>query len=292
MASNFNDATNLVQCARSLSYLESTTMQPMVNIALRAARDAGEMIVKSADNLDLVKVDEKGRHDFVTEVDKRSEETIIYHIKKAYPDHTFLGEETGRSGNPDSDVEWIIDPLDGTTNFVRGIPHVAISIACRIKGKLEHAVILEPFKREEFTASRGKGAHLNGRRLRVSGRKEQDGALYATGIPFNAPAFDYMHDYLACMHEFADNSAGIRRLGVASLDLAYLAAGRVDVFWEMHLKPWDIAAGVLMVREAGGMVSDFQGGESFLESGHIVASTPKLFKPSLQVISKHLGHRR
>ena len=264
-------------------------MQPMVTIALRAAREAGEMIVKSADNLDLIKVDEKGRHDFVTEVDKRSEETIIYHLKKAYPDHAFLGEETGRSGNPDSDIVWIIDPLDGTTNFVRGIPHVAISIACQIKGKLEHAVILEPFKREEFTASRGKGAHLNGRRIRVSGRKENAGALYGTGIPFSAPSFNYMSEYLACMQEFADNSAGIRRLGVASLDLAYLAAGKIDVFWEMYLKPWDIAAGVLMVREAGGMVSDFDGGESFLDSGHIIASTPRLFKSSLQVVSKHLG---
>ena len=267
----------------------TTTMQPMVNIALRAAREAGEMIVKSADNLDLIKVDEKGRHDFVTEVDKRSEETIIYHLKKAYPDHAFLGEETGRSGNPDSDTVWIIDPLDGTTNFVRGIPHVAISIACQFKGKLEHAVILEPFKREEFTASRGKGAHLNGRRIRVSGRKEKAGALYGTGIPFSNPSFAYMTEYLSCMQEFADNSAGIRRMGVASLDLAYLAAGKIDVFWEMYLKPWDIAAGVLVIREAGGMVSDFNGGESFLESGHIIASTPRLFKSSLQVVSKHLG---
>ena len=265
-------------------------MQPMVNIALRAARLAGEMIVKSADNLDLVKVDEKGRHDFVTEVDRRSEETIIYHINKAYPDHRFVGEESGTSGNPDAEVEWIIDPLDGTTNFVRGIPHVAISIACRIKGKLEHGVILEPFKREEFTASRGHGASLNGRRIRVSGRTEEAGALYATGIPFSAPSFNEMDNYLACMHDFADNSAGIRRLGVASLDLAYVAAGRMDVFWEMSLKPWDIAAGVLMVREAGGMVSDFQGGESFMQSGNILACTPKLFKPSLKVVSKHLGH--
>jgi len=264
-------------------------MQPMVNIALRAARDAGEMIVKSADNLDLIKVDEKGRHDFVTEVDRRSEETIIYHLKKAFPEHAFLGEETGRSGNLESEVEWIIDPLDGTTNFVRGIPHVAISIACRIRGTLQHAVILEPFKREEFTASRGKGAHLNGRRIRVSGRQDKAGALYATGIPFSSPSIAHMTDYLACMQDFVDNSAGIRRLGVASLDLAYVAAGRMDVFWEMYLKPWDIAAGVLIVREAGGMVSDFKGGESFLESGHILATTPRLFKSSLQVVSKHLG---
>jgi myo-inositol-1(or 4)-monophosphatase len=228
----------------------------------------------------------------VTEVDRRSEEMIIEHIKKAHPEHGFLGEEGGISGNRDSEVQWIIDPLDGTTNFVRGIPHVAVSIACRIRGRLEHAVILEPFKREEFTASRGNGARLNGRRIRVSGRMEEAGALYATGIPFSNPSFAEMKNYLTCMHEFAHNSSGIRRLGVASLDLAYVAAGRMDVFWEMHLKPWDIAAGALIVREAGGMVSDFQGGESFLDTGHIVASTPKLFKPTLKVISKHLGHIR
>jgi myo-inositol-1(or 4)-monophosphatase len=265
-------------------------MQPMVNIALRAARQAGEMIVKAADNLELVKVDEKGRHDFVTEVDRRSEEMIIEQLKKAFPEHCFLGEEGGSTGNENSDFQWIIDPLDGTTNFVRGIPHVAISIACRVKGRLEHAVILEPFKREEFTASRGGGARLNGRRIRVSGRREEAGALYATGIPFSDPSFSEMTNYLACMHEFADNSSGIRRLGVASLDLAYIAAGRMDVFWEMYLKPWDIAAGALIVREAGGMVSDFHGGESFLATGHIVACTPRLFKPTLKVVAKHLGH--
>jgi myo-inositol-1(or 4)-monophosphatase len=265
-------------------------MQPMVNIALRAARLAGEMIVKSADSLDLVKVDEKGRHDFVTEVDKRSEETIIYHIQKAFPDHRFLCEESGISGNLESEVEWIIDPLDGTTNFIRGIPHVAISIACRIKGRIEHAIILDPFKQDEFTASRGDGAKLNGRRIRVSGRASEAGALYATGIPFSSPSFDRMNDYLKCLHEFADNSSGIRRMGAASLDLAYIAAGRMDAFWEMYLKPWDIAAGALLVREAGGMVSDFQGGEKFLDSGHIVACTPKLFKPTLKVLAKNLGN--
>ena len=187
-------------------------------------------------------------------------------------------------------MEWIIDPLDGTTNFVRGIPHVAISIACRIKGKLQHAVVVEPLSTKNLLPSRGAGATLNGRRIRVSGREKPAGALYATGIPYSAPSFEHMDNYQACMAEFADNSAGIRRLGVASLDLAYVAAGRMDVFWEMYLKPWDIAAGVLLVREAGGLVSDFQGGESFLNSGHIVACTPKLFKPSLKVVSKHLGH--
>ena len=271
-------------------HLEFYSVRPMCNIALRAAREAGEMIVKAADNIDGIKVDEKSKYDFVTEVDRRSEELIISQLSNAFPDHGFYGEETGFRGKQDSPFEWIIDPLDGTTNFVRGIPHVAVSIACRINGRLEHAVVLEPFQREEYTASRGDGAMLNGRRIRVSGRLSTKGALYATGIPFNSPAFDDMENYLKSMRAFASNSAGIRRLGVASLDLAYVASGRIDVFWEMHLKAWDIAAGALLVREAGGMVSDFQGGENFLNNGHIVACTPKLFKTSLKVLDRHLGH--
>ena len=264
-------------------------MQPMCTIALRAARAAGEMIVKAADNLDVVRIDEKRRNDFVTDVDRISEQSIIQNISKAYPHHRFRGEETGKSGDPNSEFEWIIDPLDGTTNFIRGIPHVAVSIACLSKGYLEHGVVLEPFKREEFTASRGNGAFLNGRRIRVSGRRSREGALYGTGIPFNSPSFDHMSGYLKTIREFAKNSAGIRRMGVASLDLAYVAAGRLDVFWEMYLHPWDIAAGALIVSEAGGMVSDFQGGEKYLSTGHILASTPKLFKSSLQTIHKNLS---
>ena len=265
-------------------------MQPMVTIALRAARQAGEMIVKAADNLDSVQVSEKSKNDFVTEIDKRSEEMIIDTISKAYPDHHFLSEEIGFRGSDSSDIQWIIDPLDGTTNFVHGIPYVSVSIACIIKGKLEHAVVVEPFSHDEFTASRGSGTRLNGRRIRVSGKTEKEGALYATGIPFNDPSFKNMSEYLNCLYEFAENSRGVRRMGVASLDLAYVAAGRFDVFFEMYLKPWDIAAGALLVREAGGFVSDFEGGENFLSTGHVLASTPKLFKPSLQTISKHLSN--
>ena len=186
--------------------------------------------------------------------------------------------------------DWIIYPIDGTTNFVHGIPYVSVSIACIIKGKLEHAVVVEPFSHDEFTASRGSGTRLNGRRIRVSGKTEKEGALYATGIPFNDPSFKNMSEYLNCLYEFAENSRGVRRMGVASLDLAYVAAGRFDVFFEMYLKPWDIAAGALLVREAGGFVSDFEGGENFLSTGHVLASTPKLFKPSLQTISKHLSN--
>ncbi|MGV6806700.1 MAG: inositol monophosphatase family protein [bacterium] len=265
-------------------------MEPMVNIALRAARKAGEKIAHAVDRRDLIKIDKKQQNDFVTEIDRASEKEVIYHLTKAYPDHGILGEESGLSGNPESDYQWIIDPLDGTTNFIHGMPHFAVSIGCTFKGKLEHAVVYDPMRREEFTASRGRGAYLNGNRIRVSGHQGMDGAVFATGIPFSSPSIDEMDAYLKCLQELASQSSGIRRFGVASLDLAYLAAGRFDGFWEMYLKPWDIAAGLLLVKEAGGLVSDFQGNDTSLKSGHVVAATPKLFKPTLQVVKKHLGH--
>jgi len=265
-------------------------MEPMVNIALRAARKAGEMIARATERSDLIKIDEKGRNDFVTEIDHAAEREIIYHLRKAYPDHSIIGEESGYLQGENDDYQWIIDPLDGTTNFIHGIPHFAVSIGCRHKGRLEHGVVFDPMRREEFTASRGRGAQLNGKRLRVSGRTGLAGSIVATGIPFNRPSIDHMEPYLGCLTDLAQQSSGIRRLGVASLDLAYMAAGRFDVFWEMNLKPWDIAAGVLLVKEAGGLVSDFRGGENYMESGNIVCATPKLFKPTLQVVKKHLGY--
>lgn len=264
----------------------------MVNIALRAARSAGEKIVRASERMDKVKVDEKGRNDFVTDVDRASEQEVVHQLLKAFPDHRILGEESGYIGNPNSDYLWIIDPLDGTTNFICGIPHYAVSIGCTYKGRLEHAVVYDPIKREEFTASRGRGAYCNGQRLRVTGKMNMDGAIFATGIPFNKPSIDHMEPYLQSLRTLAEQSSGIRRLGVASLDLAYLAAGRFDGFWEMYLKPWDIAAGVLLVKEAGGIISDFQGGDNYMESGHIVGATPKLFKPLLQVVQKNLGFLR
>lgn len=265
-------------------------MEPMLNIALRAARKAGELIERALERVDVVAFEEKGRNDFVTEIDQASEKEIIYHLRKAYPDHTIRGEETGVSPGKDSDYEWIIDPLDGTTNFIHGIPHFAISIACKYKGQIEHAVVLNPISREEFTASRGRGATLNGRRIRVSPRKGLDGALIGTGIPFNGYAFDNITPYLAALQEIAGQTAGIRRPGAASLDLAYVAAGRFDGFWEMNLKEWDIAAGVLLVKEAGGLVSDFKGGNGFMDSGNIVCGTPKVFKPLLQIVGKQMGN--
>lgn len=264
-------------------------MEPMITIALRAARKAGELIERSLERVDVITFEEKSRNDFVSEIDQAAEKEIIYHLRKAYPDHNIRGEETGFSKGANSDYEWIIDPLDGTTNFMHGIPHFAVSIACKYKGQIEHAVVLNPMSREEFTASRGRGAALNGRRIRVSGRNGLDGALIGTGIPFNGPAYEQMTPYLAAMHEIAGQTAGIRRPGAASLDLAYVAAGRFDGFWEMNLQEWDIAAGVLLVKEAGGMISDFKGGNDFLDSGNIVCASPRVFKPLLQIIGKQLG---
>jgi len=265
-------------------------MEPMLTIALRAARKAAELIERAYERVDLVTIETKSRNDYVTEVDKASEKEIIYHLRKAYPDHSFRGEESGLIQGKNPDYEWVIDPLDGTTNFIHGIPHFSISIGCIYKGQLEHAIVLDPIKREEFTASRGRGAALNGRRIRVSNRKSFEGALIGTGFPFSGFALDNIKPYLACVEEIAGQTSGIRRCGSAALDLAYVAAGRFDSFWEMKLNLWDIAAGVLLVTEAGGLVSDFNGGTEYLNSGHIVAGSPKIFKSTLQVVQKNLGH--
>jgi len=265
-------------------------MEPMLNVALLAARKAGEQIERAFEHVDQIEIEEKGRNDFVSKVDRNAEKEVIYHLKKAYPDHKFLGEEGGSSGPEDAEYEWIIDPLDGTTNFLHGIPHFAVSVACLKNGRLEHAVIVDPIKREEFTASRGRGATLNGRRIRTTARKSFDGALIGTGVPFNGFALDHIDAFADCMKEIASKTAGIRRPGSAALDLAYVAAGRFDGFWEMNLKSWDIAAGVLLIQEAGGMISDFKGGNTFLDSGNIVCSTPKIFKPLLQIVGRHMGH--
>jgi myo-inositol-1(or 4)-monophosphatase len=249
-------------------------MEPMVNIALRAARSAGDLIVKASQRIDRLQINEKSQNDFVTEIDHMAEKEIIDQLRSSYPDHCFIGEESGTVKGDDNDSQWIIDPLDGTTNFIRGIPHYAVSIAFRHKGRIEHAVVYDPIKQEEFTASRGRGALLNGSRIRVSGLDQPRSALYATGIPFSGQPFENMQPYLDCMAALADQSSGIRRMGAASLDLAY------------------VAAGVLLVKEAGGRVADFQGGDDYLNSGHIVACTPRLLKPTLKTVGKHLGHLR
>ncbi len=255
-------------------------MRPLVNIALKAARRAGDLIIRSRDELDRIEVTEKSLNDFVTEVDIKAEEIIIQTIKEAYPDHAFLGEETGKHG--DSDTVWIIDPLDGTSNYIHGFPHVCVSIAIQHKGVLEHGIIYDPLRQEIFTATRGGGARLNNRRIRVSQRRELTNALIGTGFPFRDKKL--WDTYIKIFEQFFKESAGIRRAGSAALDLAYVAAGRLDGFWEFGLKPWDIAAGALLIKEAGGLVTDFNGSENFLESGNIVAACPKLLKSLLKVI--------
>jgi myo-inositol-1(or 4)-monophosphatase len=259
-------------------------MEPMITIALRAARKAGENIVRASDDLERFEVRAKGINNFVSDVDVAAEKEIIYHLHKAYPEHAILGEETGLTGSEDAPYRWVIDPLDGTTNFLRGIPHYAVSIACLHKGKLEHAVIVDPVRHEEFTASRGRGAQLNGRRMRVSQRPSLDGALLGTGIPFKDHCDDKLEAYSKTIEILAGQCAGIRRAGAASLDLAYVAAGRLDAFWEIGLAPWDMAAGALLIREAGGLVADIDSSENFLASGNIVAGSPKCFKAVLQTI--------
>ena len=264
-------------------------MEPMINIALRAARKAGENIVRASDELHRFEVKAKGINDFVTEVDINAEREIIYHLQKAYPDHAILGEESGLIGSEDAQYRWIIDPLDGTTNFVRGIPHYAVSVACMYRGKIEHAVIVDPVRREEFTASRGRGAQLNGHRIRVSDLSSLDGALLGTGIPFKEHCDNKLEPYSKSLEQLASQCAGIRRAGAASLDLAYVAAGRLDAFWEIGLAQWDIAAGVLLIREAGGLVADIDASDNYLESGNIVCGNPKCFKAVLQVVKPLLG---
>lgn len=263
-------------------------MEPMINIALRAARKGAELLDTAAQHGKPLEIEAKGMNDYVTNLDRAVEKEVIYHLKKAYPDHGFLCEESGNTEGSNNDYQWVIDPIDGTTNFIHGIPHYCISIACVYKSKIEHAVILDPVKRDEFTASRGRGARLNDKRIRVAPASGLEGSLIATGIPFNGERFSQIDDYLKCLKEVAGKSSGIRRMGSAALDLAYVAAGRYDGFWEIQLKPWDIAAGILLIQEAGGMVSDFKGGNTMMESGNIVCGSPKVFKPLLQIVGRHL----
>lgn len=262
-------------------------MHPMLNIAIRAARSAGNIIARYADQVDTLSVTNKGPNDFVSEIDKSAEEEIINVIHKAYPDHSILAEESGsHEGN---EYEWIIDPLDGTTNFLYGFPQFAVSIALRHKGRLEQAVVYDPMRQELFSASRGEGAQLNGRRIRVTNRRSLQGALLGTGIPFRPEHEKFMEPYFKMMKDLIPGSAGIRRAGSAALDLAYVAAGRMDGFWELDLNTWDIAAGVLLVEEAGGLVGELDGGMNYLKSGDIVAASPRVFKGMLQTIHPHLA---
>lgn len=259
-------------------------MHPSLNIAVKAARRAGQIISRASLDVDRIKVASKRTNDFVTEVDKAAEAAIIAILRDAYPEHAILAEESGASGN--SEYQWIIDPLDGTTNFIHGFPQFAVSIALAHKGIMTQAVVFDPTRNELFTASRGRGAFLNDRRLRVSSRTKLQEALLGTGFPYRV--FDHVDPYLAMFRDFIRQSAGIRRPGAASLDLAYVAAGRLDGFWEFGLAPWDIAAGTLIITEAGGLVGDLTGEPHYMKSGNIVGGNPKIFAQMLQALAPHL----
>lgn len=262
-------------------------MHAMANMALRAARRAGDILLQSMDRLDELKIEEKAPNDFVSNVDRESEAAIIEVLHKAYPDHAILGEEQGLSVTSESDeYTWLIDPLDGTLNYLRGIPHFCISIALKKGRHIEHGVIIDPVRNEEWVASRGGGAHLNGKRIRVSKTPRLSGAILSTGLPPRAK--DRLEPYMEIMKQMTRDCLAVRGQGSAALDLAYTAAGRIDGFWEMGLQKWDVAAGSLLVKEAGGFVSDLRGGDGYLDSGDVVAGNPKCFKAMVAGIRPHM----
>ncbi len=260
-------------------------MHPLVNIAVGAARRAGEMIVRSYDRVGGVTVTEKSRNDFVSDVDHAAEAAAIAVIRKAYPGHGILAEEGGSHAG--DEYTWVIDPLDGTTNFLHAFPQFAVSICCRHRGRGEAAVVLDPLRGELFTAARGDGAQLDGKRLRVSQRLGLEGALIGTGFPFRENR-RWLKAYLAMLELVMDRTAGVRRPGAASLDLAYVAAGRLDGFWEVGLSPWDTAAGQLLITEAGGRVGTLAG-EPYQDGGNIIAGCPRVFAALAELFTPLLG---
>jgi myo-inositol-1(or 4)-monophosphatase len=267
---------------------------PMLNIGIRAARRAGDLILRNMNRLHQLEVRRKDVNDFVTEVDLRAEAEIIETIRATFPDHGFLAEESGRTDskhgnkNADGDDEfvWIIDPLDGTTNFIHGFPQFAVSIGLQKRGKMECAVVYDPLRQELFTAARGDGARLDDRRIRVTKQTTLEGALIGTGFPYRAN-MQWPDAYMGMFKDLTQKAAGLRRPGAAALDLAYVAAGRLDGFWELGLAPWDTAAGVLLITEAGGLITDLRGGE-YKHGPHIVAGTPKIHAVLLETIAPHV----
>jgi len=259
--------------------------EPLINIAIEAARAAGNLIQRAMKRMDTVKIAEKQPNDYVTEIDQRVEQEIISIVRKAYPSHGFLGEEGGHVEG--DDYQWIIDPIDGTRNFIHGFPHFAVSIAIAHKNRIEHGVIYDPNRQELFTASRGKGAQMNERRIRVSERKRLEECLLGTG-------FAYRHTNKKdttqgrIMESLVPACGDVRRAGAATLDLAYVACGRLDGFWEIGLKLWDIAAGILLIKEAGGIVCDLNGGEDYLKTGNVVAANPTIIRQLLKSIKPQL----
>lgn len=271
-------------------------MHPLVNIGVQAARKAGQIMIRSMDQLHTLKVQQKGYNDFVTNIDFACEQIVIDIIRRAYPNHEILGEESGLSepqykitNDQVDNITWIIDPLDGTVNYMHGLPQFCISIGISIKNRIEHAIIYDPIHDELFTASRGCGAQLNDKRIRVSAEIDFEQALIGTGFPFRrteelSEFTKRLETYLDLFKKLAPQVAGIRRAGSAALDLAYVAAGRLDGFFEQHLKIWDIAAGSLLIQEAGGLITGYDGAESYLETGDVVCGQQKIHKLLLELI--------
>ena len=260
-------------------------MHPMLNIAVKAARRAGAIINRASQDIGTLTVKSKNFNDFVSEVDIAAERAIIDTLKEVYPDHGFLGEESG-STTHQSDFIWIIDPLDGTTNFLHNFPQYCVSIALQHKGEITQAVIYEPNRNDLYTATKGRGAFLNDKRIRVSKCDKLKESLIGTGFPFRD--FKHLDTYLAMFKSMLQKTTGIRRPGSAALDLAYVANGSLDAFWEIGLSPWDIAAGALLVQEAGGIISNLNGKEGWLQSGNVLAASPKIYDAMLETLAPHL----
>ena len=264
----------------------STNLHPMLNVAIKAARAAGAIINRAALDVESVRISQKQINDFVTEVDHASEKVIIETLLTAYPGHGILAEESGsQHGAKDSEFVWIIDPLDGTTNFIHGFPVYCVSIALAVRGKIEQAVIYDPSRNDLFTSTKGRGAYLNERRIRVSKRTQLKECLVSTGFPFRPG--DNFKNYLAMMGDVMQRTAGLRRPGAAALDLAYVAAGYTDGFFETGLSIWDVAAGSLLVTEAGGLIGNFTGESDFLEQKECLAGTPRIYGQLVQILGKY-----
>jgi myo-inositol-1(or 4)-monophosphatase len=256
-------------------------MHPILNIAVRAARRAGSIVNRATLDGSALEVKSKQVNDYVTQVDRAAEEAIIGIVHKAYPDHAFLAEESGSTG-AGAEYRWIIDPLDGTTNFIHGFPQYCVSVAVEHRGALAHAVVYDPVRNELFTASKGRGAFLNDRRIRVSKCARLQDALVGTGFPFKE--LTRVDLYLRQLKRLMSDASGVRRAGAAALDLAYVACGRLDAFWELGLSPWDMAAGALLIQEAGGLVGDLKGDSGFMDSGDVSAAAPKVFPALLEAL--------
>jgi len=260
-------------------------MHALLNVAVMAARRAGSVLIRKMSSLQKLKIEQKGHNDYVSDADLAAEKAVIDCILKHYPDHAILAEESGAQGA--SDHLWIVDPLDGTTNYLHGFPVFAVSIGVQINGRMEHGVVYDPMRQELFTASRGDGAQLDGRRIRISGQKQLERALVGTGFPFRQSEKE-LKPYLNMLGKTVLNTSGVRRPGAAALDLAYVAAGRLDAFWETGLAPWDLAAGSLLIREAGGIISGLDGSENFMDTGHVLCGTPKIYKDFAKLCAKDI----